>query len=84
MSFAYKTVTVWDYLLPPEIQAEFESKLETLVAAGKTDNIKIANWPNLPATVVRVWTTEQDALEWGVFCDTYTPPPVSFEVSPNT
>jgi hypothetical protein len=84
MTFAYKTTTVWDHLLTLEEQAAFELELEPLVAAGKTDGIKVANWPNLPATVVRVWATEQDGLEWGVFCATFTPPPVSFQVSLNT
>ena len=86
MAFAYKTTTVWDYLLPSEVQAEFDSKIELLIAAGKTDNLKgTANWlTDMPATVVRIWATEQDALDWGAFCNTITPPPVSFEVSPNS
>jgi hypothetical protein len=85
MTLAYKTVTVWDHLLSAEEQAQFDSALEPLIAAGKTDGNKIANWPDgLPATVTRLWATEQDGLDWGVFCNTFTPPPVSFQVSLNT
>ena len=81
MAFAYKTVTVWDHLLSLDEQAAFDNALAPLVAAGKTDGIKLANWPDLPATVTRVWATEQDGLDWGVFCNTFTPPPTSFQVS---
>ncbi len=84
MTFAYKTVAVWDHPLSTEEQAQFDSALAPLVAAGKTDGNKIANWPSIPATVTRVWATEQDGLDWGVFCNTFTPPPVSFQVSLNT
>ena len=84
MSLTYKTVTVWDHTLSAAEQQLFDNELAPLIAAGKTDGNKIANWPNLPATVTRFWATEQDGLAWGDFCNTITPPPVSFQVSLRT
>jgi len=80
MELLYKTTMVFDTNFTEAEKAVVQSKITELVSQGKTNGVREASWPYLPATVVRPWINEEAANEWKEFCLTITPAPVSCTV----
>jgi hypothetical protein len=80
MKFLYKTTAVYEQSFSAESIALTESKIDELMAQGKTDGSRNTSWPVLPAWVTRPWIDEAAAEEWKNYCLSIEPAPVSFEV----
>ena len=71
------TTVIWNPLVSSDDVATINARAATMESEGKTDNVPVETQPGgpgtVPLTVVRQWTTLQDAQEWLDFLTSYNP-----------